>query len=769
MKEIRKYFKIYNILPVAICFLLGRIRLFEFFSPLAVAASACFGPGLGAVCGLFSLLGMLSKGAALYTYKYFFIYAAFLVVNPIISEKLPEKEFSVGLVPLISVLTGGSAFGAFYDFSAHYMILNAIEGLFSFFAAYVLDRGFGLMDPTDPKKYISPEDVISIIVIFSGVICGAVKSTVFGADISCMLIALFMLTVCFRFGCASGACCGSICALLLFLQDRGDPDYFPILSLGGFLGGFLRGRNRGLTAGIFIAALFLLCIGFDREMLAEKYVLGIVSGATAFLFLPDRLYFRLSSVFSTGIREPEEYIEQAYAMVESTLKSYSFSFRSLGAAFGETAAAHEPSYEERIEKMLDETVCRMCAGCSLRDFCWDKNYYITYESIAGMFIKLDRDGYMDIGDVRNEFKRACVAIGSFVQMAERVWEKERCERIWSERLGKTGAVMRCCLDSISELLDGLSSSFKEDLSFDKSLSLRLAEKLRDEKIYVKNISAGKMSGGRPEILVSLRNCDCTKRNTDRIIEAINEVTGERIMKDNGIAVYDKYNRDLCTIRLIGENRLHVGVKILRETKGGERVSGDAHTFTRLKDGTYLLALSDGMGSGEPAREESAVSLDLFRDFISAGFSKEAAIRLINTCLEFGGREDSFATLDACIINLYSGDASFIKTGACPTYILRDGKVSILEGKGLPVGILQEIKPEILEMKLRKNDTVIMITDGVTESFRDIKGERRDLKDIIEENSDLSYHKLCEAVFDEAKQNYRGRIKDDITVLSARIY
>ncbi len=765
--EISKYIKICNVLPVVICFLFGRVRLFGFFSPFAFAACACFGTGLGAVCGLAALLGMVTQGMSLYIWKYFFAYICFLGVNAFVTKKFPERDFSVGLVPLGAVVLGGSIFGVFYGFSAYYLFVNLTEALFSFFISYVLDRGFGLIDPMRAKSLITTEEIISLIVIVGVVICGTVDIRVFGVEASAALTVLFMLMVCFKFGSAAGACCGAVAAFLLVMQGEYDLSLFPLLSLGGFTAGFVKGRNRGLSAGIFLVSLFLLALKFDRGFLKWGYVSGAVFSATLFLFVPDRIYYRLSSVFNTGVREPEEYIEQVYTMVENTLKSYSFSFRSLGAAF---ADFKENEGEEDIyNRMTDEIARRMCMGCSLKTFCWDKNYYVTYDAVCRMFMDLEERGFVDVTRLSGDFKRACMALSTFVQTAEKVWETEHLNIIWTNRFARTKAVMRCYLESVAELLFDLSFSFKTDLSFDKDLSLRLLNRLKEERLSVKSLSAGRTAGGRLEILVTMRNCDCTKNNTDRIIDVINDAGGEKIMKEGGIAVYDKYNKDFCTVRFIGENRLHVGVKIFKEPKSGRKISGDNHTFTRLKDGTYLLALSDGMGSGRAASEESAASLDLFREFISSGFSKEASIRLINTCLEINTREDNFATLDACIINLYSGDTSIIKTAACPTYILRNGRVTEIKGEGLPIGILTEISPQIIEYKLKKNDTVIMVTDGAADSFKAEGRALGGLINTIEEYASLSYPGLCETLFERVKYNYRGMIPDDITVMVARIY
>ncbi len=766
-KDLIKYLKVYNIIPVIICFLLGRIRIFGFFSPLAFSASACFGTGLSAILGAVSFLGILSKGINIYIWKYLFIYAAFLLINPIVSKKLPEKDYSVGVAPALSVFIGGSSYAVFYGFSPYYFAVNIIEAFFSFFAAYIFDRGFGIISPYRKVKAVDSEEIISIILISGGVICGLMDTKLLGIDLSAYAISVFLLMASYKFGSAAGASLGVMIAFIYSLQTQSGAELFAVLSLAGIFSGFVRGRSRGLCGGIFISTVFLAALYFDKELIKPDIAIGAVLGATTFLFMPDRLYYRLTSL-AMGIREPEEYIAQAYAKIENTLKSYSFSFRSLSTAF--TSLKEDNIKEDDVcNRLTDEIGELMCSDCSLKSYCWDKNFCVTTQAIYTMIMCLDCEGYIDISKISNEFKYSCMAFSTFVQNMEKIWERERIIGMWQNKYNKTGSVMKCYLEIVSELLFGLSQSFKTDLSYDDELSLKLSERLREESLPIKNLSAGKTTGGRPEILVTLKSSDCTKHNTDKIIETLNSVMTKKIMKESGIVVMNKNKKDLVTLRLIGENNFHVGVKILREPKKGESVSGDSHTLSRLKDGTYLLALSDGMGSGSAASEESAASLDLFRDFISSGFSKQASVKLINTCLEWGRESDFFATLDVCIIDLYSGEASFIKTGACPSYILRNDRVEIIEADALPVGIVDEIEPQIIDYQFKKNDTLIMVTDGVTDSFGKLKDPSGAFIKLIEDNSELSYPKLCEAIFERVKKNYRGRNSDDITVMVARIY
>ena len=60
--------------------------------------------------------------------------------------------------------------------------------------------------------------------------------------------------------------------------------------------------------------------------------------------------------------------------------------------------------------------------------------------------------------------------------------------------------------------------------------------------------------------------------------------------------------------------------------------GDASSFLESERGTALLAVSDGMGTGEKAAAESKAAIELLEQFAVAGFSRELAVQLINSAL-----------------------------------------------------------------------------------------------------------------------------------------
>ena len=198
----------------------------------------------------------------------------------------------------------------------------------------------------------------------------------------------------------------------------------------------------------------------------------------------------------------------------------------------------------------------------------------------------------------------------------------------------------------------------------------------------------------------------------------------------------------------------------QSVKAGSAVSGDG-AAARKVDGKLLIALSDGMGSGCSAFEESREVLELLQSLVTAGASLEEASEIVNESLCGAGDGDMYATLDAMLVDLSSGAASIVKRGAPPSFVLRRGRIFTLSSEELPVGIIGDARGKAHTVRLRPGDTVIMMTDGVSDALGN------GLNAAMTENV-LGYGDpeiTARALLDEAKK--RGR-SDDMTVLIARI-
>ena len=199
------------------------------------------------------------------------------------------------------------------------------------------------------------------------------------------------------------------------------------------------------------------------------------------------------------------------------------------------------------------------------------------------------------------------------------------------------------------------------------------------------------------------------------------------------------------------------------------ISGDSASFLETANGTSVIALSDGMGSGMVAREESKSAIELLEQFIEAGFEKELAINMINSVLLLRSAEEKFATLDICTVDLYTGKAEFMKMGAAAAYILRDGKIIAIRSQTLPVGILRHISMDKNDMILKHNDMVLLMTDGIMEAVGDAQEDVAWLSSLFETFYSSNPQDVADYILQEAKKKAENGKKDDMTVIAGRFW
>lgn len=155
-------------------------------------------------------------------------------------------------------------------------------------------------------------------------------------------------------------------------------------------------------------------------------------------------------------------------------------------------------------------------------------------------------------------------------------------------------------------------------------------------------------------------------------------------------------------------------------KQGESVCGDSVASFETDSGLLCLLLSDGMGSGEAARRESALTCRLLQQFLEAGVESEAALNTLNAAMTLRAQETgSFSTIDLLTFQLSDGRAALYKYGAAPTYIKRFGRVRRITGAALPAGLKSApAGPDVTRLVLEPESFAVLVSDGVADSGHD---------------------------------------------------
>lgn len=201
-----------------------------------------------------------------------------------------------------------------------------------------------------------------------------------------------------------------------------------------------------------------------------------------------------------------------------------------------------------------------------------------------------------------------------------------------------------------------------------------------------------------------------------------------------------------------------------EKCSGQVSSGDNYAILNSNHGQVVLALSDGMGKGVQASQESQMIIELVEQFLEAGFTAATAVQMIHSSMVLQKGMCHSSTLDLCEINLYHGKCRILKAGAAATFIRRDTGVEQISSQSLPLGILAETDVEAKQIRLQDGDMIFMVSDGVLDALPPREGERM-MKYFIEELTTDNPAQSAQILLDQVTEFCGDGIPDDMTILA----
>ena len=207
--------------------------------------------------------------------------------------------------------------------------------------------------------------------------------------------------------------------------------------------------------------------------------------------------------------------------------------------------------------------------------------------------------------------------------------------------------------------------------------------------------------------------------------------------------------------------LEIGAAL--RSRSGEEVAGDSYVSRALPGGRHVLALSDGMGSGAGAMQESSAALEMTVESLRAGYTRSQALAVVNALMLMCTGREMYATMDLCLMDLHTGEAAFEKLGACASYVVRSGEVRAVQAHTLPVGVLPDVESGSMRMTLESGDVVVMMSDGVLESY---PGGEEALRLAIGKLYWLHPQAVGERLIEQCLA--QGEARDDMCVLCMRV-
>ncbi|MBI1804778.1 MAG: SpoIIE family protein phosphatase [Ignavibacteriae bacterium] len=199
------------------------------------------------------------------------------------------------------------------------------------------------------------------------------------------------------------------------------------------------------------------------------------------------------------------------------------------------------------------------------------------------------------------------------------------------------------------------------------------------------------------------------------------------------------------------------------------VSGDYCDILKRDDGTAYLFLGDVMGKGVSASLLMTQLHAIFHSLTSSDIPLPQLIERANRIFSESTLSTHFATL-VCGRISPDGMLEIVNAGHNPPLLLRHGVSTVkIAPTGFPIGLVKEGHYEMERIKLSRDDTLFLYTDGLTEGRNPSEEEFGEERLISLLDVDGTHHRAPHDIIQECRENFTtfsaGRERlDDLTML-----
>lgn len=763
-----------NLAPAA--FLLGRAVFAGGLMPFGTALYASvYGTRISRLLiSALVLIGMFTAGGREQLYISAISMILFNVLNIPFKNSRPDASIRCALLSFLSVIIPELIIVSLQGFLLYDFAKSVLNAFAVFSLVFVFRKVIPILCEPRKRIILGSEEKISIAITAALVLLGLDGVEPFGLSLKNVLSVLIILMFSFRCGPGVGSASGVTIGLILSLSTPAPPVVVGSYALCGLLAGALKKLGKLGSCVGFVMGNAILTIYLNGSSEAIIYLKEIVIAVGIFILCPQKLINAIAGFFNSSVvikEDKKSYSERIKEITVDRLNKFSRAFMELSKSFSEVSRASVISDKQDISSMFDRVADRVCKDCSLCMHCWDRNFYSTYQVMFKIIERLDTKGRIEESDIPQYFLDRCERINYFVDTVNNIYEIFKVDIVWKSKIGESRGLVSQQMEGLSKIISNLAWEIDADIHFKSNLEDLVAAELNKLGIRVTDIVVFENKAKKYEVNVLYREPDIKKSYVGTIEKIASEIIGRKMVKQESGQRSKRGNKS-SVLKLVEEEQYRVTTGIAKASKYDGIVSGDSYTFMDCGEGKYIIALSDGMGSGGRAAAQSRATISLLEQFLDSGFDKDTAIRLINSILVLKSNDDSFATIDLSVIDLYDGEVEFIKIGAVSTYIKRDAGVEVVKSVSLPAGILNNIELELMSRKVGSGDIIVMVTDGIVDSFEDAGSGQpvdRVLSKYIEGIKSINPQEIADSILEKAFENCSHKPADDMMVLAAKVW
>ncbi len=751
--------------------------------------------------GIVSLLVLLGTGLSFGASAMLNVLLILLLVFVSILVKAPKYESEnnekrkLGLRLFISCIIVQVLPVFFRDVMVYDILLGLIYSIASYIFYKIFVNSISVITNLGERRAYSVEEVLGASLMVAISVCSIGNVSIYGYSIRNILCILMVLIMGWKNGILVGATSGVTIGSVIGIIGGLEPSIIATYALSGMVAGiFQRLGKIGVIMGFILGNILVSYItnGNTNSLIAMQEILiaslGLLAVPKSIKIEIEDLYGKVKLLPDNTGHTLEENKEAVYR-----LNSMSETIFEMAKTYQEAAATivdeEELKKQEEdnfniFEKELENDMEGMEENILFDDIYMPEENLL--EDIFEILLekeKITRRDLLDTLAMHNNYiigyekeyinDKVEQDIEQIVKTINYSYKVSKLNFIWKKKLDENKKAVSSQLEEVSKAIGNLANEIEqkeESTDYDQKEKEKIKTLLQEKEIEVQNITIKKEPSGRRKVVLYTKPCETLEKpacDVKKMGKILSKIYGENmILQKQECALRQKGQE--CVYTYLAQDKQMLQIGIAKQTKAESIISGDTLLQTKLEDGKYLIALSDGKGSGKEAEKASKTAITMLEKLLSSGFDKDSSLRLINSTLNTISEEEMYATLDLGVFDLYAGNLEFIKNGACPTYIKNGRNVQVLKSLSLPAGILNDIDLVVYDKDLQVGDILVMCTDGIIESSEEYTNKELWLKFLLEEIETDDVQKIADIILQEAIDNNYGKPKDDMTVIVAKI-
>ena len=414
------------------------------------------------------------------------------------------------------------------------------------------------------------------------------------------------------------------------------------------------------------------------------------------------------------------------------------------------------SDEDATELLSHEVMNKVCANCPDRPKCMRNSN--TKDTIVGLLEGGFQRGKVTLIDVPQYLANKCGRVNFLINTLNQSLNSYKNYTHLVGNMDASRILIADQLGGVSDILKKLGDEIRLNISFDFEKEQRIIEELTYKNIMCMEAIMYEENNTNKKVSLLLKDEDFDRNAVEKAVSTICRT--KMVITHSDISQVP--NSRVVFLRNSPNYDFVFGSASI--SKSGNFKNGDAHSLIKIENGKYILSLCDGIGSGENAQRISNLSISLIENFYRAGFENDTILNSINKLLSLNN-EENFSSVDLCIMDFHYNIFDFIKLGATYGFVKNKYDTYIIENSGLPIGVLEEMRPHITQKNIEPFDIVILVSDGISDAF----DNKSDLQDYINGLSSTNPQTIADEIMDRARDLNEGIIKDDMTVLVVRVF